>query len=174
MQLFSLDSSHSTSLTQLISHKLISHNSSPSTHLTHHLAQLISHKLNSQHSSHTTTSHHSSHTTHLTKLNSTKSSHTTLTNTTHPTHLTHIIFHPSPYTTDMIQISSFLSSYNPAFLTHIATHVVFSGPLIYSGRRAAVHHFRPSLEMEKQVQPDSRDAFHQGSRAQCWSLPAMP
>ena len=30
----------------------------------------------------------------------------------------------------MIQISSYLSSYNPASLTHIATHVGLSGPLI--------------------------------------------
>ena len=90
-------------------------------------------------------SHTSSHTTLLTRLISCNFSHLTHhiqllwhnsshTNSSHTTHLpqltSHIIFHPSPYTTDMIQISSFLSSYTPGFLTHIATHVGLSGPLI--------------------------------------------
>ena len=91
----------------------ISHNSSPT--------QLITQ--NSYHiSSHTSTSHR----THLTQLITQNSSH--------KTQLTQLISHTSSFTLQLIQstsyISSYLSSYNPAFLTHVATHVGLSGPWI--------------------------------------------
>ena len=114
-QLISHNSSHKTHFTQLMCSPLISHNSchttTPLTHLNLHNNSC--HRLNPQNSCHAT---------HL--------SHNISYNSPRPTHLTHIFFHPSPLTTDMIQISSFLSSHPPAFLTHIATHVGLSGPLI--------------------------------------------
>ena len=76
------------------------------------------------------------HTTHITQLIShipqlTNSSFTQLiTHTTHPTRLTHVVCHPSPYATDMLQIFSFFFLHHCLHNTK-ATHVGLSGPLIF-------------------------------------------
>ena len=114
-----LQSSHLTPLplTWLISHTT-SFSSSPLT--PHHT---------SSHTNHLP--HNSHHTTHLTHTSTHKLIfHTTHhTHTTHPTRLTHVVCHPSPYATDMLQIFSFFFLH-PCLPNTKATHVGLSGPLI--------------------------------------------
>ena len=103
--------SHTTHLTQLISH-----NSPHTTHLTH----------NSSHTTHHTQliSHHSSHTTHLTQL----ISHTT--HLRHHSSQTQLISHNSSHTTHLTPLIS--STTHLLHLTHHSSHT----PLI---SRGAVH-----------------------------------
>ena len=115
----------------------------PLTWLISHTASFSSSPLTPHHtSSHTNhLPHNSHHTTHLTHTSTHKlifhTTHHIHTHTNHPTRLTHVVCHPSPYATDMLQIFSFFFppsfSSTLVFLTHKATHVGLSGPLIFAG-----------------------------------------